>query len=242
MVIVDVRTEDCHAMNASASMVWEVLKTGGTQQDAVIALAAKYPAESRDRLRADVAALADDMRHAGLLSADHRQRPPTVEFLEEHKIAETHRDGVDGALGTDPAGVPMASRLGGRPSITGMVFLVFAVLLLALPFRITYGVARGIHRRRDRRPLTVTEAERMMSTVKRTAAMFPFRAACLEVSLATVLWAASSRRQVDWCLGVFPDPYNFHAWVEAQGQRIETEEDRSLEPPYHRLAPVGTKK
>jgi hypothetical protein len=74
----------------------------------------------------------------------------------------------------------------------------------------------------------------MLTEVRRAAALFPGRAACLEVSLASVLWAAARRRRLEWCWGVHPYPYTFHAWVETLGRRVQ---DGSPEP-YDRLIPV----
>ncbi|WP_229697741.1 lasso peptide biosynthesis B2 protein [Nonomuraea cavernae] len=238
MVVVDVRTEHCHALNSTAALVWEVLRSGGTVADAVEALADRHVDQPRERLRADVTGFVAELREAGLL----RPAPPSVstsapgiEKTEETEQAEEVEGGERRA-----SGVPMARGPAGRPSPASVVFLLAAVTLLALPVRFSSRLARRAHRRLGHRPLPVDRAERMTAEVKKAAAIFPGRAACFEISLATVLWAAALGHRLDWCWGVLPDPFTFHAWVETQGQRVEDDEDRLYGPPYHRLRPLDT--
>ncbi len=214
LVLVDVRSGECHVLNPPGLVTWSVLSAGGTRDDAVTALASRYPAVSGERLRADVDTLLRDLREAGLV-------PSTTGLHRERRRAQ-------------PAAVPMAAGAPGRPGVKAAGFLVVAALLLLLPFKVAHRIALRVGRGRP--ALDPARARRMVAEVSRAAGWFPGRAACLQISLATVLWAGFTGRRADWCFGVLPDPYTFHAWIEAGGERVTTGD----EPPYHRLGPLGT--
>nr|WP_237109787.1 lasso peptide biosynthesis B2 protein [Nonomuraea sp. MG754425] len=74
----------------------------------------------------------------------------------------------------------------------------------------------------------------VVAAVDRAARLCPWRAACLEQSLAAVFVAALARRRLTWCLGVRTDPYRFHAWVEADGRPVAKEV--RWNQAYYRLA------
>ncbi|MFC6084705.1 lasso peptide biosynthesis B2 protein [Sphaerisporangium aureirubrum] len=210
VIVIDPRSGECHAMNTSAATVWAALSAGDGFEGAVTVLQDRYPTESVERVRHDVAMLIEDMLQAGLITIEERDRT---------------------------AGVRMASRPAGVPGPVGMLFLLLAVTLLALPFRVPHGLVRTVHRRGGK-PLSSAQAERIVRSVRRAAARLPVRAACLEVSLASVLWAACKHRRLDWCLGVLFDPYSFHAWVETEGRRIETSEETLSEPSHYRVISI----
>ncbi|WP_066364521.1 lasso peptide biosynthesis B2 protein [Herbidospora mongoliensis] len=213
LVLVDVRSGECHVLNPPGLVTWSVLSAGGTRDDAVTALASRYPAVPGDRLRADVDTLLNDLREAGLSFADGVV-PPGIRRVPE------------------PVAVPIAAEVPGRPQLIAVGFLVVAAVLLLLPFKVAHRVA--LRAGRGRPALDSVRARRMVAEVGRAAGWFPGRAACLQISLATVLWAGFLRRRVDWCFGVLPDPYTFHAWIEADGERVTTGD----EPAYHRLKPL----
>ncbi|WP_030454492.1 lasso peptide biosynthesis B2 protein [Herbidospora cretacea] len=210
LVLVDVRTGECHVLNPPGMVTWSVLSSGGTRDDAVSALASRYPAVPGERLRADVDALLDDLHQVGLVPV---AAPP-----------------AEPPFRAQPVDVPVAAGPPGRPGLRAALFLgVAAAVLLLLPFRVAHRLA--LRAGRDRRPLDPATARRMAADVGRAAGWFPGRAACLQISLATVLWAGCRGRRAEWCFGVLPDPYTFHAWVEAGGERVTT----GGEPSYHRL-------
>ncbi|WP_062353560.1 lasso peptide biosynthesis B2 protein [Herbidospora yilanensis] len=215
LVLVDVRTGECHVLNRPGMVTWSVLSSGGTRDDAVSALASRYPAVPGDRLRADVDALLDDLHQVGLVPVAAPGHP------------------AEGLGRAQPVDVPMAAGPPGRPGFRAALFLaVAAAVLLLFPFRVAHRLALGAGR--NRRALDPATARRMVADVGRAAGWFPGRAACLQISLATVLWAGCRGRRADWCFGVLPDPYTFHAWIEAGGERVTTGD----EPSYHRLRPL----
>lgn len=62
--------------------------------------------------------------------------------------------------------------------------------------------------------ITMSEAETAWFSVRQSSLYFPGRTACLELSLAFVLFALMKRRSSTWCVGVATDPIRAHAWVE----------------------------
>jgi hypothetical protein len=68
-----------------------------------------------------------------------------------------------------------------------------------------------------RREATITEAEKSILTVRRTAKLWPARVACLEESIAAILVLALTGRRATWCHGVATDPIALHAWIEIGG-------------------------
>jgi Transglutaminase-like superfamily len=64
------------------------------------------------------------------------------------------------------------------------------------------------------RQITMSEAEIAWASVRKSSFYFPGRTACLELSLAFVLFALMRRRSSTWCVGVATDPIRSHAWVE----------------------------
>ncbi|WP_062429632.1 lasso peptide biosynthesis B2 protein [Herbidospora daliensis] len=223
LVLVDVRTGECHVLNPPGMVTWSVLSSGGTRDDAVSALASRYPAVPGERLRADVDALLDDLHQVGLV-------PGGLSPLDE--IVTAPGDVPAGPGRAQAVDVPMAAGPPGRPGARAAVFLMLAAVLLVFPFKVAHRLA--LRAGRNRPALDPATARRMAADVSRAAGWFPGRAACLQISLATVLWAGSRGRRADWCFGVLPDPYTFHAWIEADGEAITTGD----EPSYHRLRPL----
>ncbi len=73
--------------------------------------------------------------------------------------------------------------------------------------------------------MTETDAVASWGAVSSAQRLMPVRVACLETSVALVLFAALCRRSLDWCVGVRLGPFESHAWVEAAGEPVR-EPDR----------------
>ncbi|WP_240351134.1 lasso peptide biosynthesis B2 protein [Streptomyces olivoreticuli] len=100
--------------------------------------------------------------------------------------------------------------------------LALALAVLGLSFRCAVGAA-CLARRRGTAPLAPERAEALVAAVRHTGRMWPFRVACAETSLASVLAAALLGRRLDWCLGVqfSPPPTAYHAWAALpEGQPV----------------------
>ncbi|MER6410051.1 lasso peptide biosynthesis B2 protein [Streptomyces humidus] len=123
------------------------------------------------------------------------------------------------------AAVPVCQgRAGERRSAAataaGLLGLMVALLLIRLPFGVLVHTVDRAARWRCGREATSREAADALAVVRSAAECYPGRAACLELSLATVAVLALRGRRAVWCVGVAEDPYRFHAWVEAQGVRV----------------------
>lgn len=67
------------------------------------------------------------------------------------------------------------------------------------------------------REIGIDEANIAWAAVRHSF-FFSGRVACLELSLAFVLFALTKRLSATWCVGVAADPFRAHAWVEIDGK------------------------
>ncbi|MGH3753707.1 MAG: lasso peptide biosynthesis B2 protein [Pseudonocardiaceae bacterium] len=82
-----------------------------------------------------------------------------------------------------------------------------------------------------RHPAGAAEIEVMLAAIDRAGRWLPARVACLERSLAVVLWCGLRRRSVCWRIGVRTPPFAAHSWIEAAGQPVgELVSVRSYQP------------
>ncbi|HEU5157535.1 MAG TPA: lasso peptide biosynthesis B2 protein [Streptosporangiaceae bacterium] len=217
IVLLDARTGRWYVLNAVGAELWRSLSRGHGLAESVAVVATRHAGVPQARLHADAHALRAELVRLGLIlpkSAPSSPRAPAP-----------HR--------SDPviaAAAPAVAHGAGREiwlRIAAALILLIAVVLVRLPFGRLSRLIRWT-RRWARRPLTGTGADLLATAVVRSAAWFPGRAACLELSLATVLLAAVRRRRLDWCLGARPDPYRFHAWVESDGRLVRLPGDADL--------------
>ena len=68
------------------------------------------------------------------------------------------------------------------------------------------------------RQIRLEEADIAWKAVRQAGLLFLGRTACLEFSLALVLFALSKGLLVVWCTGVKLKPFEAHAWVEIDGK------------------------
>ncbi|MGW3989768.1 lasso peptide biosynthesis B2 protein [Streptomyces sp. NPDC004830] len=109
--------------------------------------------------------------------------------------------------------------------VIGLCALFGALLLIRLPLRTVSFTVRWTARIWCRREATSEQAVAALAAVRRAARWYPGRAACLELSLATLGVLATTGRRVVWCIGTADDPYRFHAWVETQGVAIASPDE-----------------
>ncbi|MEU8794557.1 lasso peptide biosynthesis B2 protein [Streptomyces sp. NPDC048643] len=102
----------------------------------------------------------------------------------------------------------------------GLLGLLAALLLIRLPMAAVFRTVSWTTRTWCRREATPLQATASLRAVRRATHLYPGRAACLELSLATIAVLAFAGRRAVWCIGTADDPYRFHAWVEAQGVPI----------------------
>ncbi|MBW4507010.1 MAG: lasso peptide biosynthesis B2 protein [Scytonematopsis contorta HA4267-MV1] len=73
------------------------------------------------------------------------------------------------------------------------------------------------------REITVEEADVIWNAVRKTSFFFSGRVACIELSLAFVIFALSKSLSATWCVGVASEPFRAHSWVEVDGKPFREE-------------------
>jgi hypothetical protein len=262
VVILDTSGGKWLALNTTAGDFWRAWEVGCGFEAGVRAVAARYPRIPLEALLADGQRLMDELIHRGLLTTDTSPnlRPPTT--LPEMPGNETGPVGRGvGPVGSASGPVDAASVIAHANAATAggtalmaetaapvelprlswgrgglaLCFLIATCLIVrCFSFRIQLALVRAT-RRWCRRGAGPEEAAATVATVDWAARRYPWRAACLERSLTAVLLAAAVGRRLDWCLGAAPDPYRFHAWVEAQGRPIPAGDDPASALGYARL-------
>ncbi|MFG2635652.1 lasso peptide biosynthesis B2 protein [Streptomyces sp. NPDC048362] len=141
------------------------------------------------------------------------------------------RVGAEVTMAADPE--PRSSPTGRPPTrhdlVAGLLGLLLALLLIRLPFRTLLRVVDWTERRWCRREATVEHGEAALGAVRRAAALYPGRAACLEDSLASLMTLALRGRRAVWCIGTAVDPCRFHAWIETRGIPITAPDEQGVE-------------
>ncbi|WP_336211015.1 lasso peptide biosynthesis B2 protein [Nonomuraea sp. LPB2021202275-12-8] len=196
VVLLNATTGTWHALNATAGILWESWANGADFEQSLTDVACRHPAVPLEVVRADANELLRDLMSRGLIVT----RRPVAAVM---------------ALGTARS----VARPPRRARLLAATSLLLAVVLLKLPFRVTTWLLSAI-RHWCRGEPSRAAAEAAVSAAHYAAEHYPGRAACLEASLAAVLFAACSRSRLDWCLGAIADPYRFHAWVELGGRPV----------------------
>lgn len=81
--------------------------------------------------------------------------------------------------------------------------------------------------------ISIEEANAIWEVVRQSSFFFPARVACLETSLAFVLFALTKRLFVSWCVGVKIQPFEAHAWIEIDGKPFR--ESETIEQEFKKL-------
>jgi hypothetical protein len=229
VVILDTAEGEWLALNATAGEFWRAWGAGAGFEDGLRLVAARYPQVPPAALRADAERLMDEFRERKLL---------TDGGVQAGSGAPAEAAPVTGggeavmAEPASPAGRPRPGWRRGGPALC--VLLATCLIVRCCPFRVQVAVARAA-RRLARRPATSGEGAAVVAAVDWAARRYPGRAACLEQSLAAVLLAAARGWRLGWCLGAVPDPYRFHAWVEAEGRPVPALDDPRAPSGYTRV-------
>ncbi|GAA1860334.1 lasso peptide biosynthesis B2 protein [Myceligenerans crystallogenes] len=72
----------------------------------------------------------------------------------------------------------------------------------------------------SRRPAGPESARAAVQCVRAVAFWMPTRVACLEESVAAMVYLAFAGRTPTWCHGVATDPHTLHAWIECDGRAV----------------------
>jgi hypothetical protein len=211
-------------LNPTAAALWLRLVAGAEPERAADDLAAALAGHGADEavVRSDLSLLLAQMRDLGLL--DGRTAP--VPAHGETRVRPVFAAG---------------NRLRTADRVAGVLALAVALLLLrCAPIRTGIAAARLLGRL-PLRPADPDRADRLFAAVRRAAAGWPGRAACLEESLACYLAAVLRGRGVAWVIGARTAPAGAHAWNEAHGQVIGQDADERPWPyaPALRIGPPG---
>ncbi len=68
------------------------------------------------------------------------------------------------------------------------------------------------------REISFNEANIGWEAVRQPTFFFSGRLACIELSLAFVLFALTKGLSTTWCVGVATEPFRAHAWIEVDGK------------------------
>lgn len=203
VVLLNRATGQWHALNATAGALWRSWQAGDDFEEGVAAVASRYPDVPADRIREDAELLLNQLVARSLLHVTLPERAEAVAMA-----------------GVEPGVVRDNPRTGRFLRAVAYCCLLLAVICARLPFQSTYRLVHFIRKSGRPAPLTAERAATIVAAVHVAARWYPCRAACLELSLASVFLAALLRRRLDWCLGAATDPYRFHAWVETGGQPV----------------------
>ncbi|MEU3254249.1 lasso peptide biosynthesis B2 protein [Streptomyces sp. NPDC006997] len=222
-VLLDVRSGRCFAMNSAARTLWQEWRRGQDFDSGVRVMADRYPAPCHEALRDDARRLFDELTSRGLLAVGSLESvaagvpgPDTASVGAEVPMAADRA--WPGSAPSDGAWSDRARTVRGMcGTLLGGLGLLVALLLIRVPFRTLVRVVGWTESRWCRAEATPSQAAASLEAVRRAAVLYPGRAACLELSLATLVVLAFTRRRVVWCLGAAVDPYRFHAWTEAEG-------------------------
>ena len=103
--------------------------------------------------------------------------------------------------------------------LRGIFAVIFAyVALRCLPLSMIGKIFELAKRYFSCREISLEEADIAWRAVRQSNFFFLGRVACLELSLAFVLFALTKGLSAKWCMGVKTLPFQSHAWVEIGGK------------------------
>jgi transglutaminase superfamily protein/coenzyme PQQ synthesis protein D (PqqD) len=221
MVLLDTRHERYHALNEVASSVWRRID-GGTTFDAVVqGLIDEYepPASvGREGVATDVERLLAQLDTDGLLadSTDECQPlSPPVGFNGHSKIPQTDL----------PDEVQPVVRMG---TVLRYVMLIMLAKVSLRLWGVDRTVRRILRRGPSREEAAAVDWQVYVTTeymVAMAAAIYPGRAECLERSLVLFRVLRGQGLSATLKLGVHPDPFVAHAWVESDNVAVSDNAD-----------------
>lgn len=88
-------------------------------------------------------------------------------------------------------------------------------------------------KRRCSREINFEEANLVWGAVRQSSFFFLGRVACLELSLAFVIFALTRNLSATCCMGVANEPFRAHSWIEVSGTPFR--EPNSLAQDFNKL-------
>lgn len=119
---------------------------------------------------------------------------------------------------------PINVKLNWIDRLRGLLVVIIAYIALhSLSLSIISKIL-SVVKRRGFREIEIDEAEVAWGAVRKTGFFFLGRLACIELSLAFVLFALTKGLSATWCVGVANEPFRAHAWVEIDGKPFRESE------------------
>lgn len=113
---------------------------------------------------------------------------------------------------------PIDINLSWTDRLTGFVVVIIAYIASrCLSMEMICKILR-VAKHRCPREINVHEANIVWAAVRYPNLLFLGRLACLELSLAFVIFALTKGLSATWCVGVANQPFRSHAWVEIAGE------------------------
>ncbi|MBW4687821.1 MAG: lasso peptide biosynthesis B2 protein [Komarekiella atlantica HA4396-MV6] len=106
----------------------------------------------------------------------------------------------------------LIERLKGISSVI-IAYIALRCLSLSMIGRIV-----SVVKHRCSREIGIDEANIAWGAVRQSSFFFLGRVACLELSLAFVLFAFTKGLSATWCVGVANKPFRAHSWIELGGK------------------------
>jgi asparagine synthase (glutamine-hydrolysing) len=232
VALLNTQTKGYFLVNDSGKIFLQALAETGMYDDGITALRRAYPQVPPPELRADALHMFKELLAKGFMVASDTLPAATLPDAPPAVPANmTHGQ------------VAMARELEGTPRIHEAALavgaLITAVRLHRLPLNRTQNLIQKIQGAWCTRYATPKEAHEMLTNVHRVAQRgYLGRAACLQASLATTVYAALRRRRIDWCIGIALQPLRRHAWIEIDNKPIVTSYDEDITGVYHKFAPL----
>ena len=86
------------------------------------------------------------------------------------------------------------------------------------------------------REIDIEEANIVWGALRQSSFFFAGRVACIELSLAFVLFAFTKGLSTTWCVGVANEPFTAHSWIEVNGMPFR--EDELVEQCFSKLLAI----
>lgn len=131
---------------------------------------------------------------------------------------------------------PISVKLSWMDRLRGLFAVTIAYIALRCLSLSTVCRILSVFKHSCTREISIDEADIVWGAVRQQSFFFLGRVACLELSLAFVLFALTKGLSVTWCVGVATEPFRAHAWVEIGG-KIFREADY-IEQDFRRLLAV----
>ena len=113
---------------------------------------------------------------------------------------------------------PITVKVNWRERLRGLFVVIIAYIALRCLSLSRICKILSVLKRRCSREIGIEEAELTWGAVRQGSFFFSGRVACLELSLAFVLFVLTKGLSATWCVGVANEPFRAHAWVEIGGK------------------------